>query len=353
MFDVITIGTATRDVFLRSPLFKGEIKDQKELKKLGIHAEEAACFGLGSKIGIEEPVIEVGGAAINAATTFARQGFKTAAFFKIGNDESGKAIINGLKKEKISSLGLIDKKVKTAFSTILLSPDSERTILTYRGASETIKETEIPFPKLKSKWVYMSPSNIHSNLVKKIVDHFYKSGASIAINPSNAMIKLGIKKLLPILRKTKVLILNREEASYLTKIDYNNGKEIFRRMDKIIEGVFIMTDGPKGAWISDNKNLYQIKTFFSNKVIDKTGAGDAFGSGFVAGLIQKNEQCIKGLCSVENIKYAARLASANATSAVEKIGATPGILSKKEFQTNKKWKKLKNKVTSNLQGNDR
>lgn len=340
-FDVITIGTATRDIFLRSHLFKGEIKNPRELKKLGIHAEEATCFGLGSKIGIEEPVIEVGGAAINAAMTFSKQGIKTAAFFKIGNDESGKAIISGLKKEKVAVLGLIDKKVKTAFSTILLSPDSERTILTYRGASETIGEKEIPFNKLKSKWVYISPSNINFNLVVKITNHFYNQKTLIAINPSYAMIKMGLKKLAPILKKTDVLILNREEASYLTKIDYNNKKEMFKKLDKIVRGIFVMTDGSKGAWISDNKNIYDVGVFKNKNRVDKTGAGDSFGSGFIAGLMQKKEECKKGLCSADNIRYAARLASANATSNVEQIGATTGILTKKEFETNKRWKNLK------------
>lgn len=347
MFDIITIGTATRDVFLRSPLFKGEIKDQKELKKMGIHTEEATCFGLGSKIGIEEPIMEIGGAAINAAVTFAKQGFKTAAFFKIGNDEAGKSIIEKLKAEKIVNLGVIDKKVKTAFSTILLSPDSERTILTYRGASKTIKGSEIPFNKFKSKWVYISPSNMNFGLVMKIVNHFHNQKSLIAINPSGAMIKMGIKKLAPVFKKTKVLILNREEAAYLAEMDYNNKEGIFKKIDEVVGGIFVMTDGEKGAWISDNLNIYRIDNFKNKKRIDKTGAGDSFGSGFVSGLIVKNEECKKGFCAANNITYAARLASANAASNVEQIGAETGILTKKEFETDKRWEKLNIKITTN------
>ena len=343
-YDVITIGTATQDMFLRGSMFKGEIKDPKELKKLGIHAEEATCFGLGSKISIEEPAIEVGGAAINAATTFSRQGLKTAAFFKIGNDQFGKTITNAMKKDRIANIGLVDKNVKTAFSSILLSPDSERTILTYRGASETVRESEIPFSKFNSKWVYISPSNIKFNIVEKIVSHFYNQKTLVAINPSSAMIKMGIKKLMPILKKTDVLILNREEASYLTKIDYNNKEQIFKKLDGIVKGIFVMTDGKTGAWISDNENIYEVGVFKNKKRADKTGAGDSFGSGFIAGLMQKHEECKTGLCNIDNVKYAARLASANATSNVEQIGATTGILTKKEFETNSRWKKLNIKV---------
>ncbi len=344
IYDIITIGTATRDVFLRSPLFRGEIKDQKELKKLGIKSGEATCFGLGSKIGIEEPVVEIGGAGINAAVTFAKQGLKTAAFFKIGNDEAGKSIIQKLKTEKIGNLGIVDKKVKTAYSAILLSPESERTILTYRGASETVKEKEIPFGKFKSKWAYISPSNMNFNLVEKIVNHFYNQKSLIAVNPSSAMIKMGLKKLAPVLKKTAVLVLNREEAAYLTGIDYNNKEEMFKKLDAIVGGIFVMTDGEKGAWISDNENIYSVETFKNKQRLDKTGAGDSFGSGFVAGLMLKNEKCEKGSCSPDNILYAARLASANATSNVEQIGAETGILTKKDYETNKRWKNLEIKI---------
>ncbi len=344
MFDVITIGTATRDVFLRSPLFTN-IKDPKHFKKMGIISGEATCFALGSKIGIEEPVAEIGGAAVNAAITFSKQGFKTAALFKIGDDETGKSIIQKLKTEKIANLGVVDKKIKTAYSAILLSPDGERTILTYRGASEAIKEKEIPFHKLKSKWAYISPSQMNFNLVKKIIDRFHKQKTFIALNPSSLMIKIGVKKLFPVLKKIKVLILNREEASYLTGINYDKKERIFRKLNEAVGGIFLMTDGKNGAWVSDNKNLYQATAFKPSKAIDETGSGDAFGSGFVAGLMRKNEECRKNLCNRGNIEYAVRLASANAASNIEQIGAQTGILTRKEFKQNRKWKKLPIKIT--------
>ena len=88
MYDVITIGTASRDVFLQSEAFK-IFKDPEHLKKIGFPEGEAQCFALGGKIDIREPVFATGGGATNTAVTFARQGFKTAAFIKIGRDEDG------------------------------------------------------------------------------------------------------------------------------------------------------------------------------------------------------------------------------------------------------------------------
>jgi len=98
-----------------------------------------------------------------------------------------------------------------------------------------------------------------------------------------------------------------------------------------------MTDGPNGVMVSDGANIYQSGIFKDQKVVDRTGAGDAFGSGFVAGLAHKRENCEKGLCRTDNIEYAIRLASANATSVVEQIGAKKGILTKEEFEKDKRW----------------
>ena len=79
-------------------------------------------------------------------------------------------------------------------------------------------------------------------------------------------------------------------------------------------------------------------------MVDRTGAGDAFGSGFVAGLMRHKEECKKGLCSHLAVEYAIRLGSANATSMVESIGAKSGILTQKEFEKDHRWQKLSIKV---------
>ena len=333
MFDVITIGTATRDIFLTSPLFK-VLRDPAHLKKIGFKTAEAQCFALGGKIEISKPILTTGGGATNAAVTFSRQGFKTAALIKIGEDQAGKDILDELVREKITTLKLQTNNNGTAHSTILLAPSGERTILVYRGASEDLKLKEIPFDKLKAKWLYISPGRISFETVKKVIDYAAGRKIPVAFNPSQYFIDLGIKKLKPILMKSKAVILNREEASCLTKADYENSKEIFKRLDKVVAGLAVMTDGPRGAMVSDGFNIYQAKGFEGKKVIDRTGAGDAFGSGFVSGLIQKRD-----------IKYAIRLGMANAASVVEYIGTKEGILTKKEFEKSKRWQHLPIKIS--------
>ena len=365
MFDIITIGTATRDVFLTSKLFK-VIKDPEHLKKIGILTGEAECFALGSKIEIEKPIFTTGGGAANAAVTFARQGLKTASLMRLGKDPEAESILKELKKEKVFVFPVFDKNLSTGYSAILLSPNGERTILAYRGASHNLKATEIPFDKIsarggsppkadapmehasggKSRWAYISPGNIPFPTLLKIYSHLEKQNTLIAINPSKYLIEMGIKKLEPILSKSKVVILNREEASYLTKTKYQNEKGIFERLDKAVLGIAVMTDGPKGVIVSDGRKIYQAKTFKNKKVVDRTGAGDSFGSGFVCGLISRKEKCDKNKCAPANIAYAIQLGAANATSNLEKIGATEGLLTKNDFEKNPRWKTLKIEINN-------
>lgn len=337
MYDVITIGTATRDVFLTSALFK-IFKDPAHLEKMGFPTGEAQCFALGGKIEIGRPVLTTGGGATNAAVTFARQGLRTAALIKIGRDRSGDVVLYDLKSEKVKAIAAFDKKIGTGYSTILLSPSGERTILVYRGASEKLRLSEIDtLDRIRTHWAYISPGGIKFPVMRSIVDGLHRRGVYIAMNPSRHYLELGAARLKPLLSKLKVIILNREEASYLTGVDYKNERFIFKKFDELVPGIAVMTDGRRGVLVSDGKNIYRSGIFKEKKIVDRTGAGDAFGSGFVAGLINKRQEIgdKRQIFSEEDIKYAIRLGSANATSVVEHIGAKEGILTRKDFSSSR------------------
>jgi ribokinase len=327
MFEVLTIGTATRDTFLQSPLFK-VLKDPKHLEKIGFKTGEAECFALGSKIEIEQPTVTVGGGAANAAVTFARQGMKTAALIRVGDDEDGRAILGALKHEKVQPIPIIDASRGTARSSVLLTPGGERTILVYRGASGDMRPNEIPVGKLAARWAYIAPGGIPYAIIRELVATLKKRGTSVAMNPSHEYLSLGPDRTKELYALLDVVTMDREEASYLTGAPYKNDIALFKKLDQLVRGIAVMTDGPRGAKASDGKYVYTAGTFREKKLVDRTGAGDAFGSGFVAGLMQKND-----------ISYALRLASANAASVVEAIGAETAILTKKQF-SEKRWKYL-------------
>lgn len=329
MFDVITIGTATRDVLLSGPSVR-ILKDPEHLKKIGFKTGEAECFALGAKLEVENPVFTTGGGAANAAVTFRRQGFKTAAFVRVGKDAQGDAIVENLKREKITPFAVRDEKVGTAYSTILLGPGGERTILVYRGASERLEPKEVPFSKLRATWAYIAPGTIKLPLMADIVKRLKERGTKIAMNPSRYYLESPGTYLKPLFKNLDIVIVNREEASLMTGVPYAREREIFHKFDEWVPGIAVVTDGARGAKVSDGTYLYAAGIFKEKKLVDRTGAGDAFGSGFVAGLMQKDD-----------IHFAIRLGLANAASVVEAMGAEAGILTAKEF-TSRRWQQYLN-----------
>lgn len=343
MLDVVTIGTASRDVFLQSPAFK-VLRDPEHLRRIGFPEGIAQCFALGGKLDIGKPVFTTGGGATNAAITFSRQGFSTAAVIKVGRDEDADAIVSELKLEGVRVEAAVDHRKGTAYSSILLAPNGERTILVYRGASEDLERREIPLQKLRAKWAYIVPGNIRFEIIESVINYLWKDKVNIALNPSKSLIERKLSGLKSILSKVKVVLVNREEAAYLTGINFAQEKRIFKTFDGAVPGIAVMTDGGRGAQVSDGRYVWSAGIFKEKKMVDRTGAGDAFGSGFVAGLLRHKEECQKGLCSHLAINYAIRLASANATSMVESIGAKSGILTRHEFETAHRWKHFPIKV---------
>lgn len=323
MFDIITIGSAVRDVFLKSKYFR-IIKSEK------FFTGKAECFSLGSKIPIEELVFTIGGSGTNTAATFVKQGLKTAAIVRVGNDLGGKAMIEELKKLKVDTRFVqIDHDDPTAYSIILIAPTGERTILVFRGAGEDLNDKEIKWAQIRTKWIYLASLGGNLTFVRKAVEIKKKYRTKLAWNPGGADLKLGFKKLEPYLKFIDIFSCNQEEAADLLGIPYREEKRIFKRFDEVIDGIAVMTKGPEGVSVSDGKYLYKAGIFKEKKVVDRTGAGDAFGSGFVAGLIKTGK-----------IEEAIRLGTANATSVVEYVGAKPGILTRRNFK-NRRWKNLK------------
>ena len=323
MFDIITFGSATRDLFVKSKNFKA-LKDKKFITGKGL------CFNLGSKIYLDEIFFATGGGGSNAAVTFTKQGFKVGYMGRIGNDPGGKAIIEELEKLKIKSFVSIDKEYNTPYSIVLSVSARGRTILVYQGASHEMEKKDIPFSKLRARWFYIAGlSGKSAKTLVPIINFAKRNKIKVALNPGAAQLVLGLKGLKSVLSAVDVLVLNKEEGAELTGLSYNKEKEIFKKLDEYVRGIVIMTKGSKGVVVSDGKQLFSAGTFKEKEHIDRTGAGDAFGSGFVAGLIK-----------TAKIEEAIRFGSANGTSIVEQFGAKNGILSKADFK-NKRWKGLK------------
>lgn len=331
MYDVVTVGSATRDVLVKSKHFD-VLRDPRFITGVSL------SFSLGSKIPIENIFFTTGGAGTNTAVTFGRHGFKVACMVRIGDDPGGGAVRKELISERVhTTLIQNDKQLPTAYSIILEPRGGERTILVYRGANNALSATGLK--KVKTHWIYLSSISANLNILSVAINKKKKDGTHIAWNPGSNDLALGLTKLKKYLNYIDVFIVNQEEASKLLGIPYKQERRIFKKFDEIIDGVAVMTMGPKGVVVSDGKTLWRAGIFKEKKIVDRTGAGDAFGSGFVSGLLRKKVLKSK-IITEEAIEEALRIGSANATSKVEMVGAKLGLLKKRNLN-DKRWRVLK------------
>ncbi len=308
MIDIITIGSATRDVFLSS-------KDFQVIQSEKFAGGAAECVTLGAKIDVEDCTLSTGGGATNAAATFVKLGFETGIITRIGDDEPGRDILADLLSLKIdTSLVKNVKGGKTAYSTLLTTSSGERTALVYRGVSAEFAASDIPFKTLKCSWLYVSSLSGNIELLTKIVAHAKKMNAKIAVNPGGGELAKA-PQLRQILTGVDVILVNLEEAQLLTGMDTKDGKELAGALAKVSK-IAVVTDGGKGAYAAQAKSRYYAKNR-GVKSISRTGAGDAFGSGCVAALA-------KGL----DIENALQVGTLNAESVIQHVGAKKGILTK-------------------------
>lgn len=332
MFDVITIGSATKDAFIETEGANIVTVAQKDRKS------EFMSYPYGSKIEINGFNIAIGGGAVNTACNFANLGMKTATIVKIGEDSTGEDILKLLQKREISTDSIVkDNSENTGFSVILLSFQGDRTVLAHRGPNAKIEIKDINFEAIKkSRWLYIAPLNGEStNVLDAIADFAEENNVNMAINVGTSSIKRGPQYLEKILKTAEVVIMNTEEASMLTKIQIRPDTKdtqfskctihpdilkMLKNLKSTNAKIIVITDGSRGAYAYDGDNFYQCDNYPA-KVISTLGAGDAFASTFVTILDKTNW----------NIEKALKGAAINAASVVEKFNAQDGQLKYEEI----------------------
>ncbi|MBU0979351.1 MAG: carbohydrate kinase family protein [Nanoarchaeota archaeon] len=305
MYDVITVGSSTIDVFAHT---------HNELITIRSHdsKESLIAYPSGGKILIRELNFTIGGGGTNTAVTFSRLGLKTAWLSKLGLDDNGKQIIDKMKDEKVDFIGP-RAKGQSGYSIILDSIEHDRTILTYKGLNNELAPKEIDFRKLKARWFYFS-SMIGTSLkaLEKVALYAKEKKIPYGFNPSSYLCEKGISQISKIVKNAELLVLNKEEAEQL--VGKGKPKELAKKLKKLGPRQVIVTDGHRPCTLLYDDKFYVI-TPSGEKVVESTGAGDAFASSFVAGMIKKDDP-----------KFALHLAQVNAESVLSHHGAKNKLL---------------------------
>lgn len=299
---VLCIGKATQDVFLRDDEFDPKIEGKVAYTHLP----------LGAKIDVDELHFATGGNATNVAVTLARQGLHAEYLWALGQDPASEASLRVLDDEGVGTTHVVQTdSLQASYSTVLIAKGGERTILNYQGALPTAKDVERLLDRVETPdWVYPTALGSLSTL-ETVVDWAEERRVKIMLNPAGSELS-NPAKLKGLLESVEVLCLNKQEMQSI--VEGETLEELVRHGLHYCP-VIIVSDGPNGVCASDGKTIVQAGMYEDVPVIDRTGAGDAFASGFLS-------QWLLGKSLKDSIVFA----SANSTSVVSKIGAKSGIL---------------------------
>jgi len=322
-YDFITIGGATEDISFFTQ--EGILIDNKK----DILKQKLLAFEYGAKMKIDKSYVSFGGGAANAAVNMVGLGFKVAVIISVGKDNRGQEIIKNLKEHKVDVRGIQKQKaIESGFSFILFNP--EKIVFSNRAANSKLKITHSNLQMIKkTKWVYIT--SLSGKWEAVLNNIFSINNINIAWNPGHIQLKSGMKKIGKFIKRTTVLLLNKDEAIELVlsvprhkKMNYkalNDVKNLLKLIHKMGTEIVVITNGKNGADTYNGVDFYHQDILREKKRVDATGVGDAFGSTFVAGLELYNGDIQKSM--LLGVKVAA--------SVIGQQGAQNGLLRKHEL----------------------
>lgn len=315
-FDVISIGDVVTDAFIRLFNENAQVVENDKGKWL--------AMPYGTKIPYEQVyVIEGVGNASNAAVNFAKFGLRSSFASNVGGDQYGRDIINALGKNKVDTRFVTINPDKKSNYHYVLWYKEERTILIKHEEYEYhwphLRDNEIP------KWMYFSSVAGTDKALEyndQIADWLEQhQEVKFAFQPGTFQLEAGVERLSKLYRNTDILVLNREEAVGITKGNYDDLHGLLNTLHSYGPTTVVITDGPAGAYASDGTKRIKIPIYPDPKPpYERTGAGDAFASTLVAGII-------KGY----TLEAALQLAPISSMNVVQHVGAQEGLLSENEL----------------------
>ena len=313
-FDICFIGNAIVDILSKITY---ENLDKLDISKgsMQLVNEELTNKILNN---IKNPSIISGGSAANTAVGFQSFGGKCSFIGQIGNDEFGKLFSKDLNNSGVffedSDIKISEK---TSKSIVLVTPDAERSMNTFLGASNKFNINSVDETLISnSNIIYIEGYLFDQNEAKKAI---YTCCDLAKVN--NSKVALSLSDLFCVDRHRKdflylidkyvdIIFANEHEIKSLYQLDLRSG------INKIKNNVTIgaITLGSKGAIVIENGAKYHIDPIFVENLVDTTGAGDLFASGFLFGFV--NEYSIKN-CGYIGNKAASEI--------IKHIGARPKI----------------------------
>jgi ribokinase len=264
----------------------------------------------GEEVRVDAVSEQPGGSAANTITGLARLGIQTGFIGMVGDDADGARLRLGMEKEGVDMQGIGITPGRTGIATVLVDRNGERSMYVYSGVNDALSMTPENLSYAKSaKYLHLS-SFTGKNQFEMQKSILKESESMISFAPGMLYAQKGIDALQEIIAQADIIFLNHAEIEMLTGSNYKEGAE---NLNEIGAAVVVVTLGRDGCYIRTPDAEIAVPGYAA-KVVDTTGAGDAFCAGFLCGHLNGRplDEC-------------GRLGNRVAARCIEAVGARAGL----------------------------
>ena len=267
--------------FLKSHnLQKGTMKliNEDELKKLQNEVKPSEFIA--------------GGSVANSIVGLSSFGNQVYFIGKLNNDLFGKKYFENLRKENVGfNFNNETYKDSTGICFVFITPDGERTMTTYLGIANKLSEKEVNHKEIEQSELiliegYLWDTPEAKNAISKSIEIAIKNSTLVSLSLSDVFCVERYKKEFLDLTKNKIDLLFGNEGEFKSLFEYDNIEKIIQELSTLNK-IFVITMGEKGVTLVHKKEIVKVPSEKIEKVVDLTGAGDLFASGFIHGFINK------------------------------------------------------------------
>lgn len=328
MFNLLTIGDIVIDTHIQIDNASLECSIKQKPCQL--------CLEYASKIPIKNSFQSLGGNAANVAVGAKKLGMNTAIISSVGDDANGELAIEELNKHKINTDLIYKEKNNATRYSVILNFKGERTILSYHGKRKYVW----PSKTIPPTWLYYTGLSKGSSKIQEKLLHYLAKHPTIntAYNPGSFQLKNRINEVKEMIQHTDILIVNLEEAQKILKTTLKKVKTVQALIHKLINlgdkcREVLITDSKNGAYVGSLNEIWHIDSF-PIKVVAKTGAGDAFSTGYISARH-------RGYNKPQSLTWGV----ANSCGVISKPGTQNGLLDQRQIEKMiAKYKDIKPKL---------
>lgn len=264
-----------------------------------------------------------GGSAANTIVGLARLGLKTGFIGKVANDREGRLLLDAFQKEGVNTSGIvISKDGRSGVVMGYVDEKGDRALYVDPGVNDSLEFKEIKLEYANNanflhltSFVGTKPFEAQKKLVKML-----PKNVKISFDPGAIYARKQLTSLLSIIEKTFVILPNKTELELLTEKNYKQGAKFLLKKGVQIVAVKL---GKKGCYVTDGSKSHFVEAY-KVKVVDTTGAGDAFCAGFLYGLIKNKDLYTCG--QLGNLIASRCIMKVGARTGLPKLSEIPGLL---------------------------